>query len=672
MPQYRTVEKDDNSLTAKRIFVVGAVIALSFGVLVCRALTFRLKDNDQIDKVAMRQYRTAVTQSTRRGKIFDRKGRELAFDVPVDSVFANPREIESPVKAAEVLSSVLGVERSKLLERFSANRKFVWVKRRVDEKQSAKVEDLNLKGVYKMRENARFYPGKTLASSVLGAVGFDSEPLGGVELAYDKHLSTRKGATNLRRDARGHLYLSPTDDEKPEVHNAWLTIDSTLQYITERELEQGVKKSRSKGGAAIVVDVKNGEILAMASYPGFDPNEYSKYPFSHWKNRAVSDVYEPGSTFKVVVVAAALNAGVVKPDDVFDCENGRLRVANHVIGDTHPYKKITVADIIKVSSNIGSYKVEQQLGKEGVYDAIRNFGFGKVTGFDLPGESVGILAPVSKWSPLQFATIAFGQGIAATPLQMTMAFAAIANGGTLFKPYLVKQIISEEGVVTYEGRPEITFNPITPATAKMVREMLVRVVGEGGTGKLAYSSEYSMAGKTGTAQKADPKTGKYAKGKYNSSFVGFAPAKNPMIAVYVGMDEPADQLYYGGQIAAPVFKNISEAALKYAKVPAEVLTVSQDVYEQLPPSAIPGELAIIDDLDAPAQIGERVFSAEGEKKWKMPDLRGLTFRDVLAASKDVEIEWNFVGSGVAVKQSIEAGNTVSSGNVCKVEFRPLM
>lgn len=676
MPKYRTVGKDDNSRTAKRIFLVGGFLALCFGMLFCRAISFRLKDNGQLENVALRQYRTAVRESTKRGKILDRKGRELAFDMKVDSIFANPMEIESPVKAAEDLSTALGVNRKKLLDRLSAKRKFVWVKRRASDDESAVVDTLKLKGVYKMRESKRFYPGKKLASSVLGAVGFDSEPLGGIELAYDDKLSTRKGPVNFRRDARGHLYLSPTDDEDPSLYSVKLTIDSTLQYITERELEKGVKSSRSKSGVAIVVDVKTGELLAMASYPTFNPNEYSKYPFSHWKNRAVADLYEPGSTFKAIVVAAALEAGVVKPEDVVNCENGKIRIGNHTVGDAHPHGKLTVADVIKVSSNIGAYKIERKLGKDALYSAILGFGFGKETGIDLPGESAGISSPPAKWSPLQYATIAFGQGIATTPLQMTMAFAAIANGGYLLKPYIVKQVVSNEDEVIFEGNRHVVGNPISPATSKTMTELLRRVVSEDGTGPLAYSSEYIMAGKTGTAQMANPRTGGYMKGKYHSSFIGFAPADNPIIAVYVSFDEPMGKYYYGGQIAAPVFREIVESTLHYFKVPANTMQVSNDVLNQLPPKKVHGELATIDGGGAEvldAGIQRNMFISEkGGKRWMMPDVRGLTSRNILAGSRNIEIDWQFEGSGIAVSQSVDPGATVMSGAICKVVFKPLM
>ncbi|MBT3181503.1 MAG: transpeptidase family protein [Deltaproteobacteria bacterium] len=675
MPKYRTVERNENRMTAKRIFIVGAVIACSFGVLFSRAVVFRLKDNAQLEKVALRQYRTAVKQSTKRGRILDSKGRELAIDVKVDSIFANPLKISEPVKVARQLADILDVDRGRLLDRLTSKRKFIWVKRRSDAKSAKKVNDLKIDGVYMMKESSRFYPGQTLASSVLGAVGFDSEPLGGVELFYNGTLSSQGGPGNFKRDARGHLYLSPADDEAVQPAEIELTIDRTLQYITERELANAVKKSGAKGATALVVDVRSGAVLAMANQPTFDPNEYSKYPLSHWRNRAIADPYEPGSTFKVIVVAAAIDRGFVQSEDIFDCENGKIKIGDHIVGDAHPHGELSVADIIKVSSNIGAYKVENRMSWDELYGAITSFGFGSKMMIDLPGESSGILSSPDRWSPLQHATIAFGQGVAATPLQITMAFAVIANGGTLYRPYIVKRVLGSDGEAIFENKPEIIGNPIKPATSKLMTKLLERVVGEGGTGTLASSVEYQVAGKTGTAQKAGKKSRGYVDGKYHSSFVGYAPTDNPRIAVYVGIDEPKGKFYYGGQVAAPVFREIVESSLQYMKIPGKRLTASADILRQLPPREAEGELALVEPLQE-VRV-ETVVNTDNEKEpgkrfWKIPNLRGLTMRGVLDAAGDASIDWRFEGSGIAVGQSIDPGKTVSSNTICEVKFKPLM
>ena len=669
MPKYRTVERDEGATSAKRVYAVGAFFALCFGVLASRAVGFHLKNNDELEKVALRQYRTAVREHSMRGKIVDKNGRDLAIDITADSLFANPQEIVDSVEAVSKLAEILDVDRKRLLDKLSSKRKFVWIKRRADDEEVAEVKALGLEGIYTMKESLRSYPNGTVGASVLGAVGFDAEPLGGLELQYDDVLSSRSKTHEIRRDARGHLYLSPSGGEKAsERQNIRLTVDKTLQYIADSELAKGVDSARAEGGEAVVVDVRTGAILAMANVPTFDPNEYSKYPLSHWRNSVIVEPHEPGSTFKVIVVSAALNAGVVSYDEEFDCENGQITIGKDVVRDSHPHDMLSVADIIKVSSNIGTYKIESRLGRERVYDAVRDFGFGRKTSIDLPGEAAGILTHYDKWSPIQFATIAFGQGMAATSLQMAMAFAAIANGGRLMKPYIVDAVMAEDGSVISETKPEVVATPIGSDVAGVVRDILEMVVEVDGTGMLAASVDYRMAGKTGTAQKVDPRTGTYAKNRYFASFVGFAPAENPRIAVFVGLNEPKGA-YYGGQVAAPVFRRIVEKTLRYLKVPASKTSAGRTIVASQMP-----EMQTVEDVppvvtseDEPRQV-----TRHDEKSWRLPDFRGMTMRAVLAASGDAEIEWNFQGSGIAVRQWPEPGSVLAAGDLCRVEFKPLI
>ena len=669
MPKYRTVERDETSSSAKRIAIVGAVFACLFGILGSRAVSFHIKDNEKLERVALRQYRTAVRESTRRGKILDAAGREMAIDVTSESVFANPQEIESPVETSEKLSEFLGVNRSRLLDKLTSRRKFVWVKRRTEESEVEEVKGLELKGIYTMRESLRSYPNGMVGAQILGAVGYDAEPLGGLELHYDDTLSSKSRSGEVKRDARGHLYLSPADDEgKKNYRNIELTIDKTLQYIAERAITKGVESAHAKGGEVVVADVKTGAILAMSSVPTFDPNRYTKYPLTYWRNSSIVEPHEPGSTFKVISTAAALDDGAAQVEEEFDCENGKIKIGDDIISDSHPHAKLTLAEIVKVSSNIGTYKIVKKLGREKLYDSIRAFGFGRKSGIDLPGETAGILAPYREWSPVQLATVAFGQGIAVTSLQMTMAFAAISNEGKLMKPYVVERITDDEGETIEVTEPQLAGKPISAATARTMVGLLRRVVEEGGTGVLAASYEYPVAGKTGTAQKVDHRTGTYAKGRYFASFVGFAPADNPRIAVFVGIDEPKGN-YYGGQVAAPVFKSIVEQTLQYLKVPS-TLIASKD----------PGEGTNLPSAEDMAELP--AFASEGDENklvvkhddefWRVPDLSGLTMRGVLVASGDANIEWKFIGSGIAVRQIPEAGSLVRAGDKCVVEFKPML
>lgn len=671
MPRFRTVETSGNAQFEKRIFMLGAMVAGLLGILLFRAVVFRLKDNAQLEKVAMKQYTAVVQQSTERGRILDAAGRELAIDVTVDSVYANPREITDPVKTTAELAKILGTERSKLFERLSGRRKFAWVKRKITDEEAAKISAMNIPGIYMMKESSRSYPSRQLGASVLGAVGFDSKPLGGIELQYDDTLSLSNRPGSYGKDARGHLYLSPTDVKEKKTATIELTIDKTVQYIADRELQKGMEISNAKGGSAVVVDVNTGAILALSNWPTFDPNEYDKYPLTSWKNRAISDAYEPGSTFKVLIVASALDKGVVKTTDEFNCENGKLLVGNHTIGDSHPHGMLSVADIIRVSSNIGAYKVESKLDKPTVYSYLRAFGMGKPSGLDLPGEATGMLSSPKNWSELQYATIAFGQGVSATPLQMAMAFSAIANGGKLYKPYVVKRVVYGDGSELVNSGAEVVANPISESTSKTMIGLLTRVVETGGTGTLAASLDYKVGGKTGTAQKADPITRGYAKGKYYSSFVGIAPAEKPRIAVYIGVDEPSGGMYYGGQVAAPVFRKIVEGTLQYMKVPSSKLVADSTNVNALPPREAEGELAFVNDGDKQDFVEEQKATS-GESLWKIPDFKGLTMRGVVEAVKDAEIELKFEGSGVAVEQSVGAGSVVPSGTSCKVVFKPML
>lgn len=643
------------------MYLLGGVFALCFGVLASRAILFHMKENVRLDKVALRQYRTAVRQSTRRGKILDSKGRELAVNVEAPSVWADPRAIENPSEAAAVLGDFLGVDHTKLHERLTSQRKFVWIKRRIPEDLAGKLKEMNIKGVYIEKEKKRSYPNGSLGSAVLGAVGLDSEALGGIELSMNDYLIQRVKPGSYKRDARGHLYLSPADTvglKPPKVVE--LTVDKTVQYIAERELAHAMEITKSKAGMIVVVDPRNGDVLAMANEPSFDPNEYGRYDFESWKNRAISDPYEPGSTFKVMPVASALEAGTVTQTSMFDCENGEVVIGDHTLHDSHAHEELSVADIIRVSSNIGAYKVEKTLGPERAYEAIKHFGFGEKTGIELPGESQGIVTPPKRWSKVQFATIAFGQGISATPLQMAMAFAAIANGGELLRPHIVKRIRGENGEVILEREREVRRRPVSRDTALTMTHMLEAVATEEGTGKLAASLDYPVAGKTGTAQKAS-RHGGYLKGAYFSSFVGFAPSDDPRLAVYVGLDEPKGY-YYGGQVAAPVFRQVVEKTLRYQKVPSRRRLIADGSEDSL---SIQRTLPAV-----PAKLPSAV--SRGDGRWELPDFAGLTMRGVMKSAGDAPVAFRFVGNGVAVHQSPQPGSVIQEGDECVVEFSSVL
>jgi len=698
MPRFRTGGEESRKRLVIRLFAVGGFFAVCFGILISRAVFFHLKDNSEIERVAMRQYRTAVQKSTERGKILDTAGRDLAINVPTESAFADPRFIKDRSQVAATLASIMNLPVKKLEESFSSNRKFVWIKRKVTTEEASQIAQANLPGIFLMTENSRSYPNGSLASSVLGAVGVDAEGLAGIEFHLNDALLVSNERKAYKRDALGHLYLSPSAaDEKQKPSHVELTIDKMIQYVVERELAAAVAGARAKSGVVVVLDTQSGDILAMATSPTFDPNKFEKHSQEEWKNRAIADAYEPGSTFKAVVVAGALDGRVVDTEQIFDCGMGKLVVGKDIVRDAHPHGRLSVADIIKVSSNIGAARVESKLGKERVYEYLKKFGFGDSTGIDLPGESSGILSSPKSWSDVQFVTIAFGQGISATPLQMALAFAAIANGGELLRPHIVKRVVGPDGEVVYERKKEIRSAPINAETAAVMRRLLERVVGQGGTGMLAASQEYPVGGKTGTAQKAAAHGG-YAENKYYSSFIGFAPSNDPHIVVYVGIDEPKGY-YYGGQVAAPVFRRIVDETLHYMGVPAQKRLIEasvkidsnmfaegpspvQSVAESSDAASEAATVSLKDNTTAgvalvaprskePSVEISRIIS-EGKEKWKIPDYAGLTMRGVLEATGPGKIALKFVGTGVAVKQNPPAGSVVESGAECTVEFRPMM
>lgn len=698
MPKFRTGGEESKRRIVIRLFAVGGFFAVCFGILISRAVFFHLTDNSEIERVAMRQYRTAVQKSTERGKILDAAGRELAINVPAESVFTDPRFVKDRSMVAATLAPLLKLDAKKLEESFLSNRKFVWIKRRVTAEEASLVAQADLPGIFLMTENSRSYPGGSLAASVLGTVGVDAEGLEGIEFQMNDELLVSNEYKAYKRDALGHLYLSPSDaDEKQKPSHVELTIDKMIQYVAERELAVAVANARAKSGVVVVLDTQNGDVLAMATSPTFDPNKFGKHSIDEWKNRAIADAYEPGSTFKAVVVTSALDKHVVETEDIFDCGMGKLVVGKDIVRDAHPHGRLSVADIIKVSSNIGAARVESKLGKERVYEYLKNFGFGEPSGIDLSGESSGILSSPRTWSDVQFVTIAFGQGISATPLQMTLAFAAIANGGQLLRPHIVKKVIGPDGEVVYERKKEVRGSPVNAETAAVMRRLLERVVGQGGTGMLAASLEYPVGGKTGTAQKAASRGG-YAEGKYYSSFIGFAPSNDPRIVVYVGIDEPRGH-YYGGQIAAPVFRRVADETLHYMGVPAQKnlieasVKIDSGMFAEGPSPAqsradqssiasesetespkenqAAGMFNVTPPLAESAVEISRIIS-EGRELWRLPNYTGLTMRGVIETTGPGKIALKFIGTGVAVKQNPPAGTVVPSGTECTVEFRSLL
>lgn len=636
-----------------RLAITSSIIAVGFLIVLARAVSLHCFKDRTLQFVAEKQYQAVIPEGGRRGKIFDRGGRELAVSLPMRSIYADPRLVADKEEAAKILSKLFSIGEKDILAKFSGGKKFVWIKRRASAEEVNSVE--GIAGIYTVEEARRIYPNAELASQLLGAVGLDAEPLAGIELSLNKFLSSKKRSATYKRDARGKFYLSPAGyNEQDDVNDVYLTLDKQIQFAAESSLSKAVSSAHAKGGTAIVMDVSTGAILAMASMPSFDPNDYSKYPQDAWRNRGVTDSVEPGSTFKVLIASAALDSEVVNAETIFDCENGAISVGNAVLHDHDPYGKLSVKDIIKVSSNIGALKIARTLGREKLFEYLRRFGIGRKTGVDYPGEVSGIVRNPENLQQVEFDTVAFGQGISVTPIQMATAFSAIANNGKLMRPYIIDRVVNNQGITILKALPSVASEPIRAETARTVTKLLERVVEEGGTGTRAASSEYKMAGKTGTAQKVAEGTHHYAEGKYYASFIGIAPSYAPKIAVFVGIDEPQGA-YYGGVVAGPVFKDIAESALKFLDVPSSlsrVVTASQG-----------GVTA------SPKIAGGARFQRNSDGSFLVTDVRNLTIRDVLNAVGQADVKVSIEGSGTAQSQFPPPGSVIREGEEFNVSFK---
>jgi cell division protein FtsI (penicillin-binding protein 3) len=556
---------------------------------------------------AERQQQRVVTLDPPRGTIYDAQGRELAVSIQVDSVYAVPPEIEDPAAtAAAIARAVPEVDRAKLARQLAGDREFVWVARKLDPPVAEKVRALDLKGLYFVPESKRYYPMGELAAQVLGYVGTDNHGLAGLEQVYDKEITGKPGKRTVLRDARQGTVAAPGlsfADPEPG-HDLYLTLDATVQHIVERELERAIAERHAKRGSAIFLDPATGGVLAMASYPSFDPNDFGSYSPESWRNRAVADVYEPGSTFKIVTAGAALEAGVVREDERIDCGMGSITLYKDIrVRDHKPYGLLTFAQVISHSSNVGVIRVAQRIHDDRFYATIRDFGFGRQTGIDLPGESGGILHNVERWGLLEKDYIAFGQGISVTPLQLVSAAAAVANDGTLLKPHVVAAVSRGELRLPRYPEPPVAGHPISSATARELTRLLEEVVIDG-TGKPAAIPGYRVAGKTGTAQ--IPVRGGYR--GYLPSFVGFAPADRPALVGLVAIAEPQGNEYYGAQVAAPAFGAITRQVLLYRGVHPQrerpAVWMGQAVLAGMPGKAAPAAQPALDAADALADGDE--------------------------------------------------------------------
>lgn len=551
----------------KRAIILSTAIIFGFVAVFLRLGDLMILNHDRLSQRADSQQIRKEEIQVRRGMIYDRKGRELGVNVEMESLYADPELLASPKKVAYNVSKVVGQKPETVLTRFSTKGRFVWIERKLASEKVEMIKAMDIKGLGFMSDAKRFYPKGRLASHVIGSVGVDNQALEGVELKYDNFLKKAGGKVVVARDGKG-VTLSNGVELESKGNNIVLTIDEGLQYIAERELDSAMAKWHASAATAIMMDPFTGNILALANRPAYDGNNFLHAKDYERRNRAITDCYEPGSTFKIIVGAAALEEKLVGVNTKFDCSEGGIKIGNHVIHDSHKNGVITFKEVIQKSSNVGSVMLGKRLGKEKIYKYAKLFGFGEKTGIDLPGEVSGWIKHHSKWSKTSLGAMAIGQEVAVTPLQVLRAYSAIANGGVLVTPHVVSEIKSASGELVYEFKPSENQIAVSKKTAEVFKEILKTVAEEGGTGTGASVTGSKVAGKTGTSQIIDPKTKKYSKEKYVSSFVGFVPADNPLIAMIVVVYEPKGQIY-GGLVAAPVFKDIAKQSLSYMNVPGD-------------------------------------------------------------------------------------------------------
>lgn len=552
-----------------RRYVLLLVMLCGFAVVLFRLVNLQVLQAAELTAKADRQHQKTVSLEGARGTVVDRHGKVLAMNMEVPSVFGIPTALESPAKTARSLSPVLHVRTDELEKKLRQDRSFVWLARKLDPEQGHRLEHMPMEGIGLVMEGRRFYPKGPLLAHVLGFAGMDGEGLEGIERRYETQLHGEKRVVILQRDAMGRTVFPKGQAEQVPAagHSLVITIDEVIQYIAEKELEEAVTKARAKSGTVIVLDPQTGAVLALAISPRFDPNAVASLTADRWRNRALTDAYEPGSTMKALVAAAALEEKVMKPGTMLYGENGRMTIANTVIHDHEKLGWMTFAQVIQKSSNIGAAKTGMALGDQRLYRYLQAFGFGQKTEIDLPGEAGGLVKHPKEWGRRSLASISMGQEIGVTPIQMVSAVAALANGGVLMKPYVVSEVRDAQGKSLRQFLPQVKRRVVSPETARTVTSILEGVVTDG-TGAKAAIPGFRVAGKTGTAQKIDPRTGAYSSTLFVGSFVGFVPADNPRLAMIVVIDEPQGESW-GGTVAAPVFRRVGEQVLNYLGVSSD-------------------------------------------------------------------------------------------------------
>lgn len=708
-----------------RLYLLGGFLIFWCAVICFRLVYLQIFRYGDFQQRAEHQQQRSINVSAKRGIIYDRQGRELAMSILVDSAFAVPSEVPDLPNAISLITRITGDDARLVLADCRAHKTFCWVARKANADTIDRIRTLNLQGIHFQKESKRFYPKRELAAQVLGYVGTDDGGLSGIEREYDEQLKGQPGRMQISVDARKKWFARIEKEPEPG-NNLVLTIDEKIQYIAERELEQAIKDTHAIAGTAIVENPRTGEILALANRPNFNPNVKKEIKNEALKNRAVSDIYEPGSTFKLVTIAGALEEKLTWPEEMFDCQMGSIVINGMRIRDSKPHGLLSVTDVLAKSSDVGSVKIALRLGEDRFYKYIRGFGFGQQTGIELPGETRGMTKPVNRWSKVSIGAISIGQEIGVSAVQLAAMVSTFANDGVWVAPRIVATTTAPQNTPqTVVFHPHQERRVISSITAAQMRQMMRAVVLHG-TGRRAGLEGYTAVGKTGTGQKIDPNTGAYSRTNYVASFAGFAPINNPAVTVAVILDSPVGQ-HQGGEVSAPVFQRIAQQVLEYMHVPHDTaLPANRQVWlaqnkvkdsdlEEGSPVHLGSALDVADaapsestppapaskppaarDLVVPAALHEKgptrtppmtpsSATADPPKSEpaapngtvvleveqggiEVPSFIGKSVRGAIETAQDSGLELNPVGSGIAREQSPAPGAHVTSGSRVVVKF----
>jgi cell division protein FtsI (penicillin-binding protein 3) len=634
-----------------RTLILAAILALAFAGLTSRLGWLMIVKRSELAGLAERQYSRTIALYGARGPIVDRHGAPLATSTPAESLFAQPRSVGDPVRVAAALAPILEVPERELHAQLTSGKGFVWLRRKLAPDATARVRALGEPGLGFVDEPLRLYPNRELAAHVLGFEGVEGG-LEGVERAWNDALAGTPGRAIVGRDALGREVVTQRILTPPAPgRGVMLTLDRTIQYLAEREIDAAYRRTQAKGAMAVAMDPRTGDILALALRPTFNPNAFLNVASRElWRNRAITDPFEPGSTFKVILAAAALEEGVVHPEDRIWAENGQLTIAKTTIHDWKKFGWLSFSEVLQNSSNVGSMKVGLALGRDRYHRYMTAFGFGAPTGVGLAGESRGVLRDPQRWSPLSLPTMSIGQEVSVTALQMLAAFGAVANGGILMQPRLVKAEFDADGHEVSRVEPRAVRQVISAETARTLSRLLVQVV-EHGTGHFAAVPGYDVGGKTGTAQKLDPTTRRYSRAPGVLSFIGFVPADAPRLVLLVLLDEPKNEKW-GSEAAAPIFSVIAGPVLRYLDVP--------------PSDAVPIQIVTGPGADGAGAARVRLISATETATGLMPDVSGRTLREALAMLTPLGLRVELSGHGRVVQQSPAPGDPVEEDAVVRL------